>query len=61
VNYELGIVIPLKNAEQASQVACFQRPPRKYDLKKDVPWVRSLSTTTSVPFRLTDGVLTDAG
>ena len=39
-NYELGIVFPLKDSKQADEIACWDRPPRKYDLAKDEPWVR---------------------
>jgi len=40
VNYEMGIVIPLQNAEQADQVACWERPPRKYNILRDKPWMQ---------------------
>jgi hypothetical protein len=32
-------VLPLVDEEYANHVACWERPPRKYDLKKDIPWV----------------------
>ncbi|KIJ06061.1 hypothetical protein PAXINDRAFT_57820, partial [Paxillus involutus ATCC 200175] len=41
VNYELGILFPLYGEEDAKRVACFKRPPRKYTLGEDRPWVRS--------------------
>lgn len=37
-NYELGVVIPLKSKQEADNVACFQRPPSKYQ-SSDLPWV----------------------
>jgi tyrosyl-DNA phosphodiesterase-1 len=37
-NYELGIVLLLKDVEEADRVACFQRPPKKYT-PSDEPWV----------------------
>lgn len=39
-NYELGIVFPLRDEDHANRVACFERPPRRYNLKVDLPWVR---------------------
>ncbi|KAJ3720968.1 hypothetical protein C8R42DRAFT_73493 [Lentinula raphanica] len=41
-NYELGIVFPLKSMAEADQVACFERPPRKYG-PNDTPWIRDES------------------
>lgn len=38
-NYELGVVFPLKEEQAALDVACWERPPRKYDLGVDKPWV----------------------
>ncbi|KAF8810438.1 phospholipase D/nuclease [Phlegmacium glaucopus] len=37
-NYEVGIVFLSKDATEASRIACFQRPPKKYT-SKDEPWV----------------------
>lgn len=37
-NYELGIIFPLKDEDEANRVACFERPPRKYS-SNDEPWV----------------------
>ncbi|KAG6331157.1 hypothetical protein ID866_7933 [Astraeus odoratus] len=39
VNYELGIVFPLYSEQEVNTVSCFKRPPRKYVLGKDRPWV----------------------
>jgi len=39
-NYELGIVFPLKDEDEANRAACFERPPRKYT-GNDEPWVRN--------------------
>ncbi|KAG6918489.1 hypothetical protein DXG01_014116 [Tephrocybe rancida] len=41
-NYELGIIFPLVDKEQADLVACFQRPPVKYGVG-DVPWMQEES------------------
>jgi len=40
VNYELGIVFPLKNEKEANAVACWERPPRKYNLDTDRAWIQ---------------------
>ncbi|KAJ3848765.1 tyrosyl-DNA phosphodiesterase-domain-containing protein [Lentinula lateritia] len=37
-NYELGIVLPLKDMAEVDKLACFERPPRKYG-PDDSPWV----------------------
>lgn len=42
-NYELGIVMPLKTAQEIDRVACWERPPKKYAIGKDEPWVSSFS------------------
>ncbi|CAL1698618.1 unnamed protein product [Somion occarium] len=42
-NFELGIVFPLRRAEELERVACWERPPRKYVLGKDEPWMQSES------------------
>ncbi|OCH86596.1 phospholipase D/nuclease [Obba rivulosa] len=42
-NYELGIVWPLYSDQEASRVACWERPPRKYVIGKDLPWMQSES------------------
>lgn len=42
VNYELGILFPLYSEEEIERVSCFKRPPRKYVLGEDRPWVSSL-------------------
>ncbi|CAL1698599.1 unnamed protein product [Somion occarium] len=42
-NFELGIVFPLRSAEELERVACWERPPRKYVLGKDEPWMQSES------------------
>ena len=38
-NFELGVLIPLRNEAELERVACWERPPRKYVLGKDEPWV----------------------
>ncbi|KZS89546.1 phospholipase D/nuclease [Sistotremastrum niveocremeum HHB9708] len=42
-NYELGVLLPLRSEAEANDIACFERPPRKYDLKEDVPWMQDES------------------
>ncbi|KAJ9120487.1 hypothetical protein QFC24_005160 [Naganishia onofrii] len=42
-NYEMGVILPLpvENTEQvASEIATWQRPPRKYDDRTDKPWMQ---------------------
>ncbi|KAH9851198.1 phospholipase D/nuclease [Lenzites betulinus] len=39
-NYELGIVIPLRNEAEIDRVACWERPPQKYVTGKDMPWMQ---------------------
>lgn len=39
-NYELGVVFPLKDDDHVDRTACWERPPKKYVLGDDVPWVR---------------------
>ena len=39
-NYELGVMFPLKDEQAADNVACWERPPKKYVPGKDEPWVR---------------------
>jgi tyrosyl-DNA phosphodiesterase-1 len=39
VNYELGIMLPLRDEQAASNIACWERPPKKYRLGRDLPWV----------------------
>ncbi|KAI0087489.1 tyrosyl-DNA phosphodiesterase-domain-containing protein [Irpex rosettiformis] len=41
-NFELGIVIPLRDEEHLSNVICWERPPKKY-AGKDEPWFQSES------------------
>lgn len=48
-NYELGIVFPLKDEDEANRVACFERPPRKYAVS-DEPWVRSTFSCIIIVF-----------
>ena len=38
-NYELGILIPLHSQEEVDRVACWERPPQKYVIGRDEPWV----------------------
>ncbi|KLO16637.1 phospholipase D/nuclease [Schizopora paradoxa] len=40
VNYELGIIFPLKNEQEIDAVACWERPPKKYNLKTDRAWIQ---------------------
>jgi len=40
-NYELGIVFPLKNEQEANDVACWERPPKKYNLNTDRAWIQN--------------------
>ncbi|KAF8841337.1 phospholipase D/nuclease [Paxillus ammoniavirescens] len=47
VNYELGILFPLHGEEDAKRVACFKRPPRKYGLREDRPWIQEESSASS--------------
>ena len=39
MNYELGIVIPLRTTEEVETVACWKRPARKYVDGVDRAWV----------------------
>ncbi|KAJ4492595.1 tyrosyl-DNA phosphodiesterase-domain-containing protein [Lentinula edodes] len=41
-NYELGIVLPLKDMAEVDKLACFERPPRKYG-PDDSPWIQEES------------------
>ncbi|KAF9529923.1 tyrosyl-DNA phosphodiesterase-domain-containing protein [Crepidotus variabilis] len=41
-NYEVGVVILLKDENTANKIACFQRPPRKYK-RDDDPWIQEES------------------
>ncbi|KAI6046605.1 tyrosyl-DNA phosphodiesterase-domain-containing protein [Pisolithus marmoratus] len=43
VNYELGILFPLYNEKEVERVSCFRRPPRKYVLGEDRPWIQEES------------------
>lgn len=43
VNYELGIVFPLYSEQEVERVSCFKRPPRKYVLGEDRPWIQEES------------------
>ncbi|KAI9058657.1 phospholipase D/nuclease [Trametes sanguinea] len=42
-NYELGIVIPLRTQADVDKVACWERPPPKYVLGCDEPWMQTES------------------
>ncbi|EGN94780.1 hypothetical protein SERLA73DRAFT_171190 [Serpula lacrymans var. lacrymans S7.3] len=44
VNYELGIVFPLQDESELESVSCFKRPPRKYKVGEDKPWMQEEST-----------------
>lgn len=43
VNYELGILFPLYSEKEIEKVSCFKRPPRKYLLGEDRPWIQDES------------------
>ncbi|OBZ74283.1 putative tyrosyl-DNA phosphodiesterase [Grifola frondosa] len=43
INYELGILLPLRTEDEANKIACWERPPKKYALGKDEPWMQSES------------------
>ncbi|KAL5478752.1 hypothetical protein ACEPAI_2029 [Sanghuangporus weigelae] len=40
VNYELGIVLPLRSFEELEKVACWKRPARQYVKGVDRPWMQ---------------------
>ncbi|KAL5520516.1 hypothetical protein ACEPAG_9740 [Sanghuangporus baumii] len=40
VNYELGIVLPLRSFEELDKVACWKRPARQYVKGVDRPWMQ---------------------
>ncbi|PIL25690.1 hypothetical protein GSI_11440 [Ganoderma sinense ZZ0214-1] len=42
-NYELGILLPLHSEEEIESVACWERPPQKYVIGRDEPWIQSES------------------
>ncbi|GJE97021.1 tyrosyl-DNA phosphodiesterase [Phanerochaete sordida] len=42
-NYELGVLVPLDTPQDADRVACWERPPRKYVLGTDEPWMQEES------------------
>jgi tyrosyl-DNA phosphodiesterase 1 len=42
-NFELGVLVPLRSEAELERVACWERPPRRYVLGKDEPWVRAPS------------------
>ncbi|KIM82075.1 hypothetical protein PILCRDRAFT_786360 [Piloderma croceum F 1598] len=39
-NYELGVMFPLKDDNHVDRTACWERPPKKYVLGDDVPWMQ---------------------
>jgi len=41
-NYELGIVLPLRDEADVDRVVCYERPPRRYGLR-DRPWMQEES------------------
>ncbi|KAI6021080.1 hypothetical protein EDC04DRAFT_2575753 [Pisolithus marmoratus] len=43
VNYELGILFPSYNEKEVERVSCFRRPPGKYVLGEDRPWIQEES------------------
>lgn len=38
-NYELGVVVPLYDSEEADNIICWERPPKSYQSQGDQPWV----------------------
>ncbi|EJF61409.1 phospholipase D/nuclease [Dichomitus squalens LYAD-421 SS1] len=42
-NYELGVLIPLHSQQEIDSVACWERPPQKYVIGRDEPWIQSES------------------
>ncbi|KAF8513970.1 tyrosyl-DNA phosphodiesterase-domain-containing protein [Gautieria morchelliformis] len=40
-NFELGIVMPLTDPKHADEFTCWHRPPRRYNLEKDEPWIQN--------------------
>ena len=52
-------MFPLKDNDNAEDIACWERPPRKYVLGEDVPWVRSTSTVSpDINFAYADFIAT---
>ncbi|KZT08989.1 phospholipase D/nuclease [Laetiporus sulphureus 93-53] len=43
-NYELGILLPIRKEEEIDRIACWERPPKKYVLGKDEPWMQAESS-----------------
>jgi tyrosyl-DNA phosphodiesterase-1 len=43
VNYELGVIFPLYDANDVERVSCFKRPARKYVSGQDRPWIQEES------------------
>ncbi|KAH9957834.1 tyrosyl-DNA phosphodiesterase-domain-containing protein [Russula dissimulans] len=41
-NYELGIVLPLRDEADVDRVVCYERPPRRYE-PRDRPWMQEES------------------
>ncbi len=41
MNYELGVLIPLRTEEEIDKATCWERPPLKYVAGRDMPWVSS--------------------
>ncbi|KAF8511258.1 tyrosyl-DNA phosphodiesterase-domain-containing protein [Hysterangium stoloniferum] len=39
-NYELGVVLPIKDPKQADELTSWIRPPRSYQPGKDEPWIQ---------------------
>ena len=44
MNYEMGIVLPLKSNKEIEDIVCWERPARKYVLGKDRAWVSPTCT-----------------
>ncbi|KZV95003.1 phospholipase D/nuclease [Exidia glandulosa HHB12029] len=45
-NFELGVVLPIKEPEQLDEMVAWKRPARKYNLPQDVPWMQKTHLPT---------------
>lgn len=52
MNYELGVVIPIRSESEANEIARWARPARKYVNGVDVPWVSLLHILSLLCFVL---------
>ena len=48
-------MLPVHSEAEANQLVCWERPPRKYVLGKDEPWVSWLSAPAKVTLLMTIG------